>query len=406
MRWIYYDPDDAAEARERHAVLEKIDLWWKTFASRTRDLEQLFSRKQEWDLPAWMAENLQSISPRLMWEFGPAVKRDGHRLVITPESEHGLRPIVKTILERAPKLDGWEFYPHRIAEDFEWAMTTVDGRAGVDISDARVVVKPNDGRLDLSFTFSACHGPDDNDALGAAFIATESLLGEDVLEQWLGLVDVAPARKKSFLSFGRKDESVGLRQLQSAVREAIQQLLDARPSVPCIDRADSAEWSLFQMGAVPDAFDYPAQSDMRVGKSMDAAMWIAARRGRAFFSESFSRFGETFCYVKVDGVEGLDESQFDDKGDIEDALDEALRRDRIGCFIGGGTGQRYAYVDLALTDVTRGADIIRRVLQEGNITRRCWLLFYDASLSDEWIGIWPDTPPPPVELEHTSANVD
>jgi hypothetical protein len=29
------------------------------------------------------------------------------------------------------------------------------------------------------------------------------------------------------------------------------------------------------------------------------------------------------------------------------------------------------------------------------VANRSWLLFHDAHLADEWIGIYEDTPPPP-----------
>lgn len=35
-----------------------------------------------------------AVNPSLMWENGPAIQGDGHRLVITREQEHQLRPLV------------------------------------------------------------------------------------------------------------------------------------------------------------------------------------------------------------------------------------------------------------------------------------------------------------------------
>jgi len=66
-----------------------------------------------------------------MWEYGPAVRTKGHRLVITPESRKDFRQLVRTILDRAPDLPGWEFYPYRLAEDLEQARSAgrrPDGR--------------------------------------------------------------------------------------------------------------------------------------------------------------------------------------------------------------------------------------------------------------------------------------
>jgi hypothetical protein len=100
--------------------------------------------------------------------------------------------------------------------------------------------------------------------------------------------------------------------------------------------------------------------------------------------------------VKIDGSEGLDEEHFADKSEIEDALDEVLKPNQLGCQIGGGTGIRYSYIDLALVDLTQGIEAIRKRLQEGNLTKRSWIQFFDSDLAAEWIGVYDDSPPPPM----------
>jgi len=60
------------------------------------------------------------------------------------------------------------------------------------------------------------------------------------------------------------------------------------------------------------------------------------------------------------------------------------------------TGLKYSYVDLALVDVERGIEVVKKVLQDGNIPKRTWILFFDADLQSRWIGIWEGAPPPPM----------
>jgi hypothetical protein len=129
----------------------------------------------------------------------------------------------------------------------------------------------------------------------------------------------------------------------------------------------------------------------------ERALIFATCSGVSFCSERFSRVGEMFCYLKIDGGDGLDAAHFGDRGDIEDGLDAALIPAELGCVVGGGTGKMYAYIDLALLDVLAAAEAIRTVLRKGNINRRTWLLFHDADLADEWIGIYDDTPAPPAD---------
>ena len=77
---------------------------------------------------------------------------------------------------------------------------------------------------------------------------------------------------------------------------------------------------------------------------------------------------------------------------------------RAGCVIGGGTGLRYSYIDLALADVDAAIPLITRRLRAGKIPRRTWLLFFDAPLAHEWIGIYGDTPVPPRQPRRLSCS--
>jgi hypothetical protein len=125
-------------------------------------------------------------------------------------------------------------------------------------------------------------------------------------------------------------------------------------------------------------------------------MWTTAHTGGLFFSERFTRCGETFCYLKIDGAEGLEGSAFEGKDEIEEALDALLGAAKLGCTIGGGSGLRYSYIDLALADLGPGIQAIRKVLRAAKIPKRTWIQFYDSDLGAEWVGIYDDTPPPPL----------
>ena len=77
---------------------------------------------------------------------------------------------------------------------------------------------------------------------------------------------------------------------------------------------------------------------------------------------------------------------------------------KLGCHVGGGTGRCYSYIDLALTDVRRGTEVVRQVLRDGNIPRRTWIQFFDDVWAHEWIGIYEDSPPPPLPLPQPDAS--
>lgn len=367
-------------------LIQKIDAWWTEFTARTNVLNDVFARRKKWDLPGWMQTHLQAIDEHLMWEFGPAIRGTGHRLVITPESRRDLRPLVKQILAQSPKLDGWEFYAYRLPEDFEVAEQTVKARTGGSVAKTFFRATINDiNKIDLLFLSRDYASAEDRQSMNDVFVAAETLLGEEHLDRWIGAIEVAP------LDCGPQ-EPQGIRDLKNCVDGLIESVRSNLPDVPYFQLTETMTWTGHEL-MPEEAEDYPQQEDMLVGVSMIESMWQNAHRKEPFDSIRFSRHGEVFCYLKIDGLEG---SQFADKSDIINAIDDALTKAETGCYVGGGTGLRYIYLDFALTDVGRGVEIVGRILRQGDISRRSWILFFDTDLQTKWLGVWDDAPTPPM----------
>ncbi|MBI5490081.1 MAG: hypothetical protein HY905_22295 [Deltaproteobacteria bacterium] len=381
MRWRFPHP---SEDRARQAMLGRIDTWWRAFEAQAPQIVALFSRAADWDLAEWMGRNLGAIDERIMWEFAPGVAGGRWRLVLTPEAERRLRPLVDVVLSRAPRIPGWEFYPHRLAEGMESALFTVQGRTGVDISAFEVSARPGEGLVHLAFGPPPGSPRNGGKDLDASFLAAETLLGEDVLDLWIGEVAIE-----------RRSPCTPLAELPARVAALIEAWQGGLPAEPCWRRHKTSGWTLWRLNPV-EADDYPGQFDLGVAKSMDPPMWQAAHSRWIFDSRRFSRCGETFCYLKVDGSQRLPADGFRDKTAIEDAVDEVLVPRGLGCHVGGGTGRRYSYVDMALVDVQGALDVLLPVLRGGKLPRRAWILFFDGTLADEWVPVWDDAPRPPL----------
>jgi len=411
MRWKFANPLDNNEAAEREKVIQRIDAWWTEFRRRSDEIKLIFQGKSSRDLPEWMHTHFSAINPRIMWEYGPALQGTGHRLAITSEATHHLRPLVDVILDRAPTIDGWEFYPYRPAEDVAVAVLSAESRAKMNIADYRAKVRRgNHHRVDVCY-YSGCIA-DENDSshLHGAFVATESLLGEEYLDQWIGTIEVKPLKRASWgkrlLGIEPSDDKhlIPLDRLKATVDALIESMREQLPKDPHYLWPDSAQWTLWELNPVESTDDYINQQDLIVARSPNRTMWTAAHSDDVFFSNRFSRAGETFCYVKIDGSNGLGEAGFADKAEIEDAIDEILKPNMLGCAIGGGTGLRYSYIDIALVDLKKGIEAVRRRLQKGIVPKRSWIQFFDSSLAAEWVGIYDDSPAPPLPCFDERAN--
>ncbi|MEZ6132064.1 MAG: hypothetical protein R3C59_25665 [Planctomycetaceae bacterium] len=391
MRWLNYNRQDQTEAAEHDRMLRKIDAWWYEFARNTERLDALFRQADQWDLPGWMKRHLQSIHPDLMWEFGPGVKGAKHRLVITPENRPDLRPMVNDMIAKAPRNSEWEYYPYRLAESVDAALATVKGRTGVDVSDVTVAVSLGDANR-INLVYRRDRLPEDRElAFDAAFVATESLLGEQALDRWVGAIqvvdDLAPVEPgQRFLSLSR---------LKPTFVALVDGTRSQLPSLPWSAMFEDAEWAVLKLQP-EEAGDYPDRSDLLTCVTCHPDLVAATFADAPFYSERFSRCSETFCYLKVDGADDA-ASDFQDREDMEEAVRHALEAQNLGCLIGAGTGLRYSYVELALTNVERGVAAVARAMREGRVSKRSWVQFHDADLEGEWIGVYDDSPAPPRE---------
>lgn len=144
------------------------------------------------------------------------------------------------------------------------------------------------------------------------------------------------------------------------------------------------------------AADYAGCNDLLFASTQDVERFRAVHCGMLFTSACHTRCGELFCYLKLDGQAVPRERFVEFRGHFEDALNPALTQAGVGCVVGGGSGLRYAYIDLALTDLKRAVPIIRQSLAGLRAPLRTWLLCFDSELAHEWVGIYPQTPPPPM----------
>jgi hypothetical protein len=387
--WKFLNPRDRAAAALRQEMVRKIDLWWNTFRAKANDMDALFHRRQEWDLREWMQLNLGAVDERIMWEFGPS--DGGHRLVLTPEIHRNLRPIVETMLERAPKMPGWSFAPYRPPEPMEAAREMVLAKTDEPLPE-KLTVRASVGdlnRVDLVFESKGFPRSDRELATHQAFTVAESLLGEEVLDKWIHVINVSRARPDK--------HSLPPERLKRTVDALVLSIRDQLPGETFAARKTNAEWSVVALE--PDEQDdYPWREDIIAFSTMHMPLFAATMPDTGFYSERFSRCDERFAFLKIDGIAGdASKMKFADRAAIEDAVDSAL----LGCgtVIGGGTGRRYTYIDLALTDVDRAIAALKPALRNGAVPSRTWLLFHDCEWRDEWIGIYDDSPLPPASEE-------
>ena len=393
MAWKFLDISKEPNARLQAEMLERIDQWWAEFASKKTDIEKFLRSELDWNIDEWMTEALQSVDDEIMWEFGAEISGD-FQLIITPESERHLRPLVESLVERAPNIASWRFYAYRQPQNFSDTEDIVLDRTGVSISDMKVLIQAGEGNLiDVLFVTPELKPANEETFTHAAFLTTEYSLGEEILDHWIGAVQVL-APDDPILSEVEKTDYAQLIDLPNLALREINNIRAELPAKPIFQLKQTLQRSDFSLE--PDkAEDFPERLDMMAASTLLPEMWKSAHSGFPFDSVRFSRHNERFCYIKMDGEDSYANSA-QSRDRLATTLDEKLAESGLGCTIGGAGGLRYSYIDLCLTDVEQSLPIIRKVMQYEHMPNRSWLLFFDADWANEWIGIFPDTPAPPM----------
>lgn len=382
MRFRFQDPANIAESSGRHQMVTKIDHWWSQFRSRTKDLEAAFEGSDDWDIVEWMGRELAAVDEEISWQFRPSALKGRHELALSPDHDPSKVWLIKQILKQAPSIPDWDFSIFRNAVGIEECVARTLETTGIDLSNSTVSVHEGNANQ-INFVFYFDRLPADEDVLlEATLIAVEMLLGEEEMMLWAGEFEAVDSQKPHDATM----RFVPLAQVPHAVQSVKESITERLPVEPFWTRVEELQWAAFELKP-SEALDYARRDDLLTAVTCDPDLAAGTFEAHAFASQRFSRSGETFCFVKVD-ERGSVESGFAEREDMEEAVRSTLESQELGCLVGSGTGLRYTYLELALTDLDEALNAIRETLQEGQVSRRSWVLFHDAVLGNEWFPIY------------------
>lgn len=374
MRWTWVDPPRPGEEGPRRDLRRRMDRFWADLLIERDALEDPAGAE------ARLLATLRLLDPGLGLRLSPH-PAGGWVLALSPGDRLARFPLLAELLRRAPALEDWHVGIYLPALSWDEAEAAFHARTGRQLGRLSFTAERGEhAMVDLTV-----YVPDREDAL----LAIELLLGEEVLAHWIRrlVVDRPALRVPWRAAPGRpmQDLALAVEGLQAWFRG----LLPDRPLV----EGDSdmvgervREWLTF---SPPRQDRAPRREDLLVASTIYPSMIRAASQApERFHSGRFSRCGETFCYLKVEGPDRPG-PVFHQREDMEAALDRMLLQKAAGRVLGGGTGLLHSYVDLALADVSEALPLLRRVLREGREGRRVWLLFFDPELAEEWVGVWP-----------------
>lgn len=395
MRWHFIDPANETELAYKRQKQAAISTFWKSFEEDAEKLFEAMGKRELDSIIDWVEVHLPKVDPNIMWDVS-AHKIVEALFVLTPESKHGMRPLIEYMIESAPRVPNWRFASYR--EPHADSIKEVnDSRIKKDFSDLRFVAySKNFNIVDVVFVSSHFKKDNDEDDLGCCLLIIELMLGEELLDKWIGSIETRahqrPLQEKIVNLFGRTKHNPTEGSLP--VDELLTHIISCRDQI--VSSLSDKPYSAGTFNEFTGIFAQASQNRLPSRFTFNTALpnVISALNNRSLFhSERFSKCGETFCYLKIGDMENI-RSSVETRGAVEDKLDAALREAEAGCVFGGGAGQEYAFIDLVLTDVSTAIPILRDLAKSESFSNRSWLLFHDSPMSDEWVGMTPASPLP------------
>lgn len=198
------------------AVAGVDDFWQWWTCGAADEVERCIGTGDFSPVVGALASAVREIHSRLDWELGPGATSQ-HRLVVTAAGDPGLRAVARRWRSGAPAATPtWEYADTRQPVEGP-VVLDIDGHT-VHAADVTVRVDIDEPRaqVDVRVEAAALTRMKRDTALKAVFLLLDQVLGEEVVETWVGGISVAGHSGAAEPSPGA--EVVGLAELPGVVR--------------------------------------------------------------------------------------------------------------------------------------------------------------------------------------------
>ncbi|WP_269541998.1 hypothetical protein [Cerasicoccus fimbriatus] len=313
---------------------QRVTAFWQWYAAEAQRFYDTIEDKRCPELAKEVSAKVNQLLPGMAWVFGPGPKEQGgHSFTLSPEGNAHKRLLSDYWLAQAPKLPGWTFYASRQPSH------TISAETGINIKDLTIKagetwVSAHPQRDNQIINLSAWHPSfeelPEKAAYQITFIMLDEALGEDAVENHIGEIHIRNDRLAN---------SVPMHELRDEVEKIRAKWEDAAPH------------GSYQVYQLPEPSDRFLRADTIAGSTrhMKLINEYLGEEGQ-MADDPIAELGAEFAFVCFPSTHLPRGEEATKRGEIEDALEQALQPDQRGICLGGATGMLNTYVDLLLFD--------------------------------------------------------
>jgi len=345
----------------------RVQDFWRWYAEVAARFYQTIENTDSAALEPEVSAKISELLPRFAWVFGPGPNNNGHSFTLSGEGNLHLQFLTEYWKQQAPALEGWTFYSARQpSTDLESWRIEIGGQC---FDPLEFWLSPSLDQelqqIDITVWHPLFAKLEEKDRWTVLFLVLDEALGEFGTQTWIGEINMSDQRLA---------DAFPLKELPAFVR--------AQTDAGWSKLPPTEFGSVYQIKEPHDRF---RRSDIIGGTTYSMKLINQFLESEDKLEDPLADTGADYVFVQFPSEILPEGNQVEVRGEIEDALDEALSSAGCGRLIGGALGTQFAYIDLLLFDETEGLNIIQKVLRDRALPKGTSIDFFADSKRDRRI---------------------
>lgn len=328
---------------------QRVAEFWKWYPQvADRFFRTIESKKCE-SLAGEVSKFMDATLPHLAWVFGPG-EGGGHSFTVSGEGIVAKQLLAEYWLSCAVTIPNWTFYGSRQPSDIEnlkGMAIRLGERESVD-SDSfliRTDVIADEEKINIVAWHPALKLVPAEDHYQILFLLLDEALGEFGTEMWLGEITIEP--------FEAGPGVISLTELPAKIQQ-INHYYQWKKLPPL------QAYSVYELKEQSQA----PRGDTLVGTTCIPGIVLEFLNEGKINDNPLDGTGAEFAYLAIDGSVFPEGHQTKVRGNIEDAVGDALVTAASGRTLGGAYGFEKSYIDLIFFDGDESRKIVTKVLDD------------------------------------------
>lgn len=307
----------------------------------------------------------------MAWVFGPGEREGEESFTLSGEAILPKQFVAEYWLSRAPKLKDWIFYSSRQPSK-RWNNFSFSLEGGHVFKPEEFWLAPyvdvDAENIDIKVWHPSLPRLDHKMRMTALFLILDELLGEHGTQNWIGDIKFSEEHLKT---------SIPIAELPELIQETQKEQGWKKYPAP-------ETYSSYRLK--PQEQPWP-RSDTVAGTTRYFSLLRSFFNAEGPCDHPLPELGIHYIFVSIKTSHFPKGAEVNGRGEVEDAILEALEAEGAGISLGGATGAESCYMDFALYDGDRSLEIVKSVLKQHKVPRDTKIRFFTSDRAKEVISL-------------------